>query len=167
MTKSILKPLVILLIFLANTAAHAILPQMEFYNGRDKEYLKEYCPAVEELYRNDNQTWSAPGGWKSSNPSFMHSLEQFVGAQWVGVNVGDVLCIYAKNGRPDFPVTLQKQIITISPTGGQWSVDQGGYKDCKSNDVEQCAFEEQIQHSTGTLYEDLDFHKGKPVQDFS
>ena len=149
------------------TGASAILPQMDFYNGPNKEYLKEFCPAVEDLYQNNDMTWSAPGGWKGSNPSFMHSVQQFVGAQWIGVNVGDVLCLYAKAGRTDFPITLQKQIVTISPTGGSWSADQGGHKDCKSNDINHCGFEEQIQHGTENLYEDINFYKGHPTQDLN
>ncbi len=167
MEKSIYKITLIALSFLSSAAAFAVSPQVDFYHGPNKEYFKELCPPVEDLYQNDDLTWSAPGGWKGSNPSFMHSVQHFVGAQWIGVNVGEVLCQYAKEGRPDFPVTLQKQIVTMSPTGGKWTEDKGGYKDCKSNKIIDCGFEEQVQHESETLYEDLNFYKGKPTQDLN
>jgi hypothetical protein len=129
-----------------------------------QDFSKETCPRLESLVQDSQMKWGAPGGWKSSDPSFVRSLTQFIGAQWSGVNVGEVLCLYIKSGRSDFPVTLRKQIIVLSPTGGGWSADKGGYKDCTSTDIRECAFE--IPQNTKTrrsIYEELDFYKGQPV----
>jgi hypothetical protein len=141
----------------AANAAHGSYPSSSAYN-------QVTCPPVESLVQDSQKKWSAPDGWKSSDPAFVNSLEQFIGAQWAGINVGNVICLYVKGGRSDFPVALHKRIITLSPHGGSWSADKGGYKDCHSTDVRECPFEtEQNVKTRQSIYEDLDFYKGQPV----
>jgi hypothetical protein len=129
------------------------------------ETRQEYCPPVESLHQNKDTTWSAPNGWKSRSPSFVKSLRDFIGAQWVGVNVGEVICVYVKGGRNEFPVTLQRPYLVESPTGNSWTAETEGRKDCKTADVYQCPFNVRTTVRSKSIYEDLNFHKGEPVQD--
>lgn len=132
------------------------------YRVGDKDYIKELCPPIESLQQQKNMTWTAPNGWKSTNPSFYRSLKQFTGAQWLGVNVGDIICLYTAGGKSDFPVSLKKPMIVLSPTGGNWTEDKGGYKDCKTDDITQCPFYVQSNEPKKTnLYEELEFYKDK------
>lgn len=124
---------------------------------------QELCPPVEALTQNLNNTWSAPGGWKSNSPSFLKSVTQFAGAQWIGVNLGEVICVYSISGKNRFPVNLQRPNLVVSPVGGGWSADKGGYKDCTSNDPKQCRFFSPQPEKHGDIYEEIDFYKGKAI----
>ncbi|HVV69863.1 MAG TPA: T4SS-associated protein EirA [Gammaproteobacteria bacterium] len=124
---------------------------------------QQLCPPIEALTRNLDNTWSAPGGWKSHSPSFLNSVTQFVGAQWIGVNLGEVICIYTKSGKNRFPINLQRPNLVVSPVGGGWTADKGGYKDCISNDPKQCRFFTPQPEKHGNIYDEIDFYKGKPL----
>jgi hypothetical protein len=52
-----------------------------------------YCPPPEQLAL-DNLFWGAPGGWVSYTESLDKKIIRFEKAQWQGVNVGKILCIY-------------------------------------------------------------------------
>ncbi len=125
---------------------------------------QELCPPVESMTQNADNTWSAPGGWKSNSPSFLKSITSFVGAQWIGVNLGEIICIYSKGGKNRFPVNLQRPQLTVSPTGGGWTADKGGYKDCNAVDPKQCRFfTTRADNSHTDLYEQINFYKGSPI----
>jgi hypothetical protein len=112
------------------------------------------------------QYWSAKGEWRTNSPSFLRTVDRFVGAQWVGVSIGEVICIYTKTTRSAFPVMLQRGKLVPAPLrGGLWSEDKGGYMECKSNDVQNCPFLTQVPLKEKNVYEELDFYKGKPVED--
>lgn len=132
--------------------------------GAHIETRQEYCPPIESLRQNKDNTWSASQGWNSKTPTFVKSVNQFIGAQWVGINVGEVICVYGKSGRNEFPITLQRPYLVESPTGSHW-VEAEGHKDCKTTDVYQCPFNVRTTVRSKSIYEDLNFHKGKPVQE--
>lgn len=145
----------------------ALIPNDQTESIEAKEYTRMTCPLVESLKLDPKEMkWSTQDGWKSANPSFVRSVRQFVGAQWTGVNVGDVICLYIQGGRSDFPVTLHKPLVVLSPSGGAWGADQGGHKNCHSTDVNQCAFEiENTVIELKKIYDSIDFHRGKPVEE--
>lgn len=127
---------------------------------------QDVCPPVGSLVRDETtQQWSGPGGWKTTSPSFLRSVDTFVGAQWVGVSIGEVICIYIKTTRSSFPVMLKRGKLVPAPvSGGLWSEDKGGYMECKANDVHHCPFWIQAPKKEKNVYEQLDFYKGKPVE---
>ncbi len=127
---------------------------------------RDYCPLVTKLTKNpDDQTWGADGGWKSNAPSFITELTTFVGAQWVGVSVGEIICLYARAGRAEFPVAIQRgTLVPVPKVGGLWSEDKGGYRECISTDIQNCPFFIEIHTPPKDVYKDLDFYKGKAVQ---
>lgn len=127
---------------------------------------RDFCPPVENLTKDpDTKLWSADGGWKSNSPSFINTLSSFVGAQWVGVSVGEVICLYAKSSRAEFPVAIQRGKLVPAPTvGGLWSDDKGGYRECKSANIQDCPFFIQVLAPPKNVYDELDFYKGKPTE---
>lgn len=114
-----------------------------YASNRNMIEVKEFCPKPSDLVMNPaDRTWHARGGWKNLNPSFSDKIDTFLGAQWVGVSLGHINCIYTQSGRDTFPVNLQRGLISPAPTnqGGLWSADKGGYIECKSQHVTDCPF---------------------------
>lgn len=156
--------------FAADSGAPAAPPKTASPEGvyvpPDVELVEDYCPPVETLVRDPvAQTWSAPNGWKTTALSFLRTLDAFAGAQWVGVGVGEIICVYVKTDRNIFPVTLQRGKLVPAPKVSEfWSADKGGYSECKSNDVKNCPFFVQTPKAPGNIYEQLDFYKGMPTE---
>lgn len=152
-------------------AATPVVPQTQpvqegEYVPPDMVLIKDYCPPVESLVRNpEKQTWFAPGGWRTTSPSFLRTLDAFAGAQWVGVSVGEIICVYTKTTRNSFPVTLQRSKLVPAPKVNEfWSADKGGYSECKSSDIKNCPFLVQVPKAPKNIYEQLDFYKGEPTE---
>lgn len=134
--------------------------------ARDLPLVKDLCPEVSVLKLQPNKLWVSPTGWKSNTPSFVNTINQFVGAKWSGVNFGEIVCIYAQKTKREFPVLLHRSSILVpSPTGGNWKEVSGGHKECISDNLELCAFDVQIQQDMQNIYEELDFYKGKPTEE--
>lgn len=127
-----------------------------------KTTKKLYCPEVAKLMKKD-MFWGAPGGWKSYSQSFVDVIDNFSGAQWVGVNVGKMLCVYKGKSSFEFPVVLQNDTLTPVPEGQKWVKQSGGYINCLSGDVLDCPFKfEETTTDINNAYKELDFFKGKP-----
>ena len=148
-----------------NTVRQAQIQEEQKYVPPNTQLVQDLCPPVETLVKDPiQQTWSAPNGWKTNAPSFLKTVDSFAGAQWVGVGVGEIICVYTKTGRNTFPVTLQRGKLVPAPVGGLWSENKGGYMECIANDIQQCSFFTQIPKKQENVYDQLDFYKGKPVE---
>jgi hypothetical protein len=122
-----------------------------------------YCPSPQELVKNGFYWGAATNGWKSYSESFDTSVVSFVGAQWVGIKVGKMVCIYKGNLALSFPITIQNDTLAQAPQGGMWGQDQGGYRNCRSTNMLDCPFIVQSQSvNIQQIYKSLDFFKGKP-----
>lgn len=127
-----------------------------------------YCPAIIKLKKID-MFWGAPGGWRSYSESFVNSIASFSGAQWIGINVGKMVCVYKGKETFEFPVVLQNDTLTPTPEGGKWvkkattAADASGYINCLSNDVLDCPFKfEEQKTDMKNVYKNLNFFKDKP-----
>jgi hypothetical protein len=132
--------------------------------GNDQEVLQTvYCPLPSQLIKN-GLFWGTPtGNWKSYTESFNQQILSFVGAQWVGVNVGKMICIYKGNLSLSFPIILQNDTLAQIPQGNLWGVDIGGYRSCHSTSVLDCPFIVKTEKmNIQDVYKSLDFFKGKP-----
>lgn len=121
------------------------------------------CPPPSALVKN-GLFWGTPtGGWRSYSEAFDTSIVSFMGAQWVGINVGKMICIYKGNLAMSFPITLQNDTLAQTPTGNNWGTDQGGYRNCHSANMQDCPFVVKSQSvNMQQIYQSLDFFKGKP-----
>ena len=98
------------------------------------------CPSVDQLVK-EGLIWSGPEGWKSTDDSFIDKIENFMGAQWIGINLGHIVCFYRGTEEYTFPVTLERSNLLVpKPAGENWGKDQGGYTICSSKDPKKCAF---------------------------
>lgn len=132
-------------------------------NGQQYSIQQILCPKPSELVKN-GLYWGTPvGGWKSYAESFDTSITSFQGAQWVGVNVGKMICIYKGNLAMAFPITIQNDTLAQTPSGGLWGNDLGGYRNCHSSNMADCPFTIKNQVTNmQDIYNSLDFFKGKP-----
>lgn len=122
-----------------------------------------FCPQSNQLIKNGLYWGTSTGGWKSYSESFDTTVVSFVGAQWVGINVGKMVCIYKGNLPISFPITIQNDTLSQVPSGGLWGNDLGGYRNCHSGNVLDCPFVVKTQTvNIQQIYESLDFFKGKP-----
>ncbi len=109
--------------------------------------VMDQCPQPSELVK-DSKTmqWSAKGHldgtkYQSFDKSFTNTVDHFIGAQWVGVKVGQIICLYQPSNSNEFPVQLVFNTLTYAPTDKHWSKDLGGHQNCVSVNPEDCAFQ--------------------------
>ena len=88
----------------------------------------------------------------------MEEVAYFMGSQWIGVNVGHIVCKYQGKKDFTFPVTLERNDILVpKPKGEKWGKDLGGYKQCSSKNTRNCPFyiEPPKPISDKNLYDEL------------
>lgn len=143
-----------------NTTAPVVVNQPD---GTQVTIQTLFCPSPNQLIKNGLFWGTATGGWKSYSESFDTAISSFIGAQWVGVNVGKMICIYKGNLSMSFPITIQNDTLSQTPAGGLWGVDQGGYLNCHSNNLADCPFVVKTTVvNMQQIYQSLDFYKNKP-----
>ena len=103
-----------------------------------------YCPRVDELVLDKKKRiWSAQqNNWKSYETSFAVEVDHFLGAQWLGIKIGQVACIYAAKTQYTFPVLLVYNKLVRMPTEqSYWKKDsKNGRYHCITNQISQCPF---------------------------
>src|SRR3990167_2577602 len=102
-----------------------------------KGYLQ--CPSINDLQRDPNSLiWhSKKKSWRSYAASFTPTLDKFLGAQWQGVKVGTLFCIY-EGDKMTFPVIMQYASLVFEPTGSQWVINKQGRHNCISSHLADC-----------------------------
>ena len=120
------------------------------------------CPAAKDLKLNTKtKTWTALGGWKTYTPSFGTQIQSFLGAQWNGVQLGQVICIYRAKDAFTFPIKLFFNHQVIAPDHGKWKKVKSNVINCYGN-RKLCAFSPLLSpKSSDPLQEALDL-KSKP-----
>ncbi|MDF3055007.1 MAG: putative exported protein [Gammaproteobacteria bacterium] len=136
-----------------------ILAQAYTADSDEITLVEQVCPPVTSLTQDPvKKIWTGPGNWHSLNPSFSRTLDRFVGAQWVGVGVGHIVCSYTNHTQVSFVVHLQRNNLVSSPVGGLWSKDKGGHKDCFSSDTQQCSYSVINIIKPKNVHEEIDFY---------
>jgi hypothetical protein len=136
-------------------------PAANGQNAQPKEELL-YCPKPEELTRS-GPWWRAGEVWKSYNQSFVEHIQEFSGAQWIGVKVGKIICLYKGAEKLTFPVALETvhPVLVPMPTGDNWTTTKEGYKQCISDDVMDCPFTQQKPEEISDVYKQIQY-QAKP-----
>lgn len=116
-----------------------------------------YCPDASQLVKNGDK-WEATNitvVWKSYDTSFADNIASFVGAQWQGVKVGPMTCIYKAESEGVFPITLQNNHLFEQPTQNTWAIGEDGFMNCISNKVSDCPLTPKIQEETPTSTQEV------------
>jgi hypothetical protein len=130
----------------------------------------QLCPEVHML-SHQNLIWGAPGGWVSQDRSLTQEIKYFLGAQWQGIRLGKVLCIYGGAGTQDFNVTLYQTTNMIVPTpyGKSWQAPKKNIVNCTPKDQttfqpSDCAFiSKQPIEAQGDPTDSLQFFNQAPT----
>ncbi|MCB1827118.1 MAG: T4SS-associated protein EirA, partial [Coxiellaceae bacterium] len=126
---------------------------------------KIVCPSIFDLSKN-GLFWGAPNGWRSYSQSFVNEIVAFVEAQWHGVNVGKMMCVYIGKDKRSFPVVLQNDMLTDMPSGYGWGTYDEGVIRCKNSSQENCPFFHKVSNvDIEKAYDSLDFKKGQKELD--
>lgn len=121
------------------------------------------CPPPHSLSQDHStQYWSAENQhWRTHTMSFAKQIKRFIGAQWNGSTIGTMYCLY-QGPEMTFPIKLEYDTMVSSPSGGKWSKDLGHFKNCISNDINDCLFLAPPKEKKANLYEELDHIKTQP-----
>lgn len=110
----------------------------------DPKYKFKMCPDAKTLTKDPKSLiWSAPGNWKSYSASFVDNIERFLGAQWHGVQVGRIVCVYAGRKASSFPVSIQRNNLVRTPRIIGWKMKKSNAYVCHSRNVRKCPFIEK------------------------
>ncbi|MDF1795518.1 MAG: T4SS-associated protein EirA [Coxiellaceae bacterium] len=120
------------------------------------KYFLIYCPELTTLKKDPKSLkWSAPGGWDSHAQSFATKLTAFTVAQWQGINIGHVTCVYTGTPKGTFPVLMQSSNIPITPKGGKWKYNaKKHYSNCASRSIYDCPLIVEAQQPKKNPYEE-------------
>ncbi len=146
------------LVAITPLCAHADLAEQ----AQPKGWL--VCPPAKQLVKNPaTNLWSVPkSNFIGHDVSLLNKVDHFSGAQWLGAGIGQILCVY-QGDNDDFPVVLAFQILTYEPSDGHWQKNQGGYRNCTSEDPNDCAFQLRVQPKIKNVYQEaLDLKSATP-----
>lgn len=123
----------------------------------------QYCPLAKELTKQD-LIWTVGDTWKSYSESFVNKIGSFVGAQWVGIRVGKIICLYKGENSFDFPIALEqvKSKIITEPSGAYWSALVNNHKFCQSANVFDCPYYVQIAEDITQIYKAIEYKPQAP-----
>lgn len=121
-----------------------------------------YCPEIQKLTKNA-MIWTVENQWRSHSESFAEQISSFIGAQWVGVKIGTIICLYDSKDAFDFPIALEPihTMLVLEPQGDNWSVNVKGYRICHSTSTQDCGFMIQQPKTAGSVYEQIEYHPTK------
>lgn len=123
------------------------------------------CPKISEIHKNPKKrTWGNKHGWKSYDASFSEHIDSFLGAQWQGVRVGNVVCLYKPKEGLTFPIVLHYSRLTYEPAGKGWGKNLGGYVNCKSHHQKDCLFKPEPKPKSANIYDEAGSLKGQAPQ---
>lgn len=127
-----------------------------------------YCPLASELKRTPYKTWQAGAGWRGYEQTIVTQIQSFIGAQWTGIKIGKIICLYQGKGAADFPIALEERFVPgkgsnliVEPVTPNWSAKVQGYRFCKSSNVADCPFfrlETEKTESGQKLYEQINYN---------
>lgn len=117
-----------------------------------------FCPLAKELTKNGLR-WKVGNSWRSDSDSFIKEIGGFIGAQWVGVKYGTVICLYNGKENIDFPVAIQPihSTLVLEPTGNQWSGLVKDRKICQSANVYDCSFVIKPPENITDIYKQIEY----------
>lgn len=119
------------------------------------DFITVYCPEPSALVKNDKaMTFAAKGGWKSYERSFVTEVDTFKGAQWQGINVGQVMCVYTGKPAGTFPIYLYFDHLSVTPSKGNWVTQKGHYSNCGSTSRSECPITVQRTPKQQNIYEE-------------
>ncbi len=123
-----------------------------------------YCPMPDNLKKVGEYWKSEDGRWVSYTPSSASKISRFSGAQWVGVGVGKIICLYLTNEEVSFPLAVEQKYeqLIIEPNdneGGWSSLVDNRYRMCKSSSAADCLFFIEQPRKVDNIYSEIKYKR--------
>lgn len=127
-----------------------------------------FCPAISALKKDPQKlTWSVGDNWKSHDTSFISKVTEFLGAQWNGVKVGQITCVYKGIPKTAFPILLIYNTLTLEPHPrkwnkkivAKWGKNLGGYRNCVARNQKNCPFQVHLRPPHKNIFKELEKFK--------
>jgi hypothetical protein len=125
-------------------------------------FIKQFCPQTEDLIKQETFwiTKDQRNRWKSYTPSTASKVQGFLGAQWAGIKIGKIICLYQTNEAVTFPLAVEQvsSQSMLEPSGGGWSALTKNHRFCKSTSVVDCSFSPEPQRDNSNIYKDIGYN---------
>ena len=117
-----------------------VISSVIFGSAVDYVEFDGVCPQPRELIKNKDSIWLTRSDWRSFNPSFIDKITVFLGAQWQGEHIGQLLCRYSDRSSVTFPIIMQAPFLSKMPSTKSWGKDPRhfGTFNCHASNVDQC-----------------------------
>jgi hypothetical protein len=124
-----------------------------------------YCPKAEDLVLKktaDGIKWATKDDkWQTYTPTLSTKIMGFIGAQWQGIKVGSVICLYNTNEAVPFPAALEQKLsqLVLEPKNiGGWSAHvDGGRGLCISTNIAVCPYYVQETKDIKDFYQEIKY----------
>ena len=122
-----------------------------------------FCPDPESLVKDSVKWVSQDRKWASYTPSSATKVVSYLGAQWIGVKVGKIICLYQSNEAVSFPVALEqtRSLSIVEPKSMAWSALVGNLRFCKSASVADCPFFLEPPKDISNIYKEIEYAPDK------
>jgi len=123
----------------------------------------KFCPQPEGLIKDGVKWVTADRKWENYTPSSATKILNFLGAQWVGVKVGKIICLYQTNEAVAFPVALEqtRSLLALEPKNLAWSALVVNRKFCKSASVADCPYFLEAPKDISNIYKEIEYAPDK------
>jgi len=129
-------------------------------NAAQTTQITKFCPKVEELTKKDDLWTTLDNKWKNFTPSSATKVLSFLGAQWVGIKFGKIICLYKTNEAVAFPLAVEQlssQPI-LEPNQFGWSSLVNNRKFCKSANIADCPYSIEQQKDISNIYKEIEYN---------
>ncbi len=123
-----------------------------------------YCPMPGDLEKQGDYWQSKNREWISYTPSLANKISKFSGAQWIGVGVGKIICLYLTNEEVSFPLAIEQKYeqLIVEPVNGEggWStLVENRYRMCKSASAADCFFFVEAPKKVDDVYSEIQYKR--------
>jgi hypothetical protein len=101
--------------------------------------------------------------WENHTPSSATKILNYLGAQWIGIKVGKIICLYQTDEAVSFPMALEntRSLSVVEPRGAAWSALIDNRKFCKSANVADCRFFLEQPKDISNIYKEIEYAPDK------
>ena len=121
---------------------------------------QQFCPQSDALIKHEEFWTTLDNKWKNYTPSTASKVTSFLGAQWSGIKVGKIICLYQTNEAVGFPLAVEQMSgqAILEPNGNGWSSLTGNRRFCKSASTADCPFSPEAQREIFNVYKDIEYN---------
>ncbi|MDR1057879.1 MAG: T4SS-associated protein EirA [Coxiellaceae bacterium] len=126
----------------------------------------KFCPKKEDLIKDDTKWVTLDRKWATYTPSSATKIINFIGVQWKGIKVGQVLCLYKTDEAVPFPLALEqtRSQLVLEPKGRGWGplTGKNNTKFCSSANIFDCPFSIERVKDISNIYEEIKYAPRAP-----